>query len=364
MRVFCCVIVLSLLAALAIPGWGQMAPLYGKVNGEDGKPLANASITMINNDSGRQYSMKTDKKGEFVAVNVPAGMYHLTITQDSKVVYEAQGKSVRAATDLNIDLSKERAAAKEQQMQGLSAEQRKKIAEEQQAAEKARANLGTMNQLLAQAKAASDAGDFASAEATIKQAIQVDPSQALLWSRLGETYLGAGAKDSSAGSRDAATADYKEAAEAYQKAVSLKPAEATYHNNLGQALAKQGKTEEAAAEYTTAAQLDPPSAGMYYFNLGAILTNAGKVDEANAAFDKAIAADPKRSEAYYWKGVNLLGKATTDKSGKMVAPPGTADDLRKYLELDPSGRYASAAKEMLGTIGEKVETSYSKGKSK
>ncbi len=170
----------------------KLAPLYGKVTGGDGKPLANASITMVNNDSGRQYTMKTDKKGEFVAVNVPAGMYHLTITQDGKVVYEAPGKSVRADTDLKIDLAKEREAAKEQQMQGLSAEQRKKIAEEQQAAEKERANIGSMNQLLAQAKTASDAGDFASAASTIKQAIQIDPSKDLLWSRLGEAYLGAG----------------------------------------------------------------------------------------------------------------------------------------------------------------------------
>ena len=132
----------------------------------------------------------------------------------------------------------------------------------------------------------------------------------------------------------------------------------------GKRSASKAKSEDAAAEYTTAAQLDPPNAGMYYFNLGAVLTNSGKVDEANAAFDKAIAADPARSEAYYWKGVNLLGKASLDKAGKMAAPPGTADAFKKYLELEPSGRYASAAKEMLATIGEKVQTSYGKGKGK
>jgi tetratricopeptide (TPR) repeat protein len=364
MKTFCCVLVLSMLAALAVPVWGQVGALYGKVTGEDGKPLANANIIMVNNDSGRQYTMKTDKKGDFVAVNVPIGMYHVTITLDGKVVYEAPGKNVRAETDLKIDLAKERAAAKEQQLQSLTPEQRKKIAEEQQAAEKERANLGSMNQLLAQAKASSDAGDFVSAANTIKQAIQVDPGKDLLWSRLGEAYLSAGGKAATAGNRDAAADDYKEAAEAYRKAISLKPSEAIYHNNLGQAIGKQGKSEDAAAEYTTAAQLDPANAGMYYFNLGAVLTNGGRIAEANTAFDKAIAADPARSEAYYWKGVNLLGKASTDKSGKMVAPPGTADALKKYLELEPSGRYASAAKELLGTIGEKVDTTYTKGKSK
>ncbi len=362
MRTACYALILAVIAASTLPASAQLAPLYGKITGDDGKPLAGATIAMVNNDSGRQYSMKTDKKGEFVAVNVPAGMYHVTISQDGKVVYEAPGKSVRADTDLKIDLAKERAAAKEREMQGLTPEQRKRIAEEQQAAEKERTNVASMNQLLAQAKAASDAGDFASATNSIKQAIEIDSSRDLLWSRLGEAYLSAAGRAAAAGNRDAAAEGYNQAAEAYRKAISLKPSEAGYHNNLGQALVKLGKTDEALPEYTIAAQLDPSRAGAYYFNLGAILTNTGRLDEANAAFDLAIAADPTRSEAYYWKGVNLLGKATLDKSGKMVAPPGAADALKKYLELEPSGRYASAAKEMLATIGEKVETTYTKGK--
>ena len=362
MKIIRVVLVLAVAVAFVLPARAQVGVLYGKLTGEDGKPLAGAAINLVSNDNGRQYNSKTDKKGEFSFLNVPAGMYHVTITQDGKVLYEAPGKSVRAANDLDIDLSKEKAAAKEREMQGLTAEQKKKIAEEQQAAEKERANIGNMNQLLAQAKAASDAGDFAGAESSIKQAIQIDSTKDLLWGRLGQAYLGAAGKASSGGDRGAATEDYNQAAEAYRKAISLKPSEAGYHNNLGQALAKLGKTDEAVSEYTTAAQLDPTSAGTYYFNLGAVLTNAGKLDEANAAFDKALAADPTRSEAYYWKGVNLLGKATLDKNNKMVAAPGTADALKKYLEMDPSGRYAAAAKEMLTTIGEKVETTYSKGK--
>ena len=364
MRILCCVLMFALIAAFALPAWAQLAPLYGKVTGEDGKPLADATVTMVNNDSGRQYSMKTDKKGEFVAVNIPAGMYHLTIMRDGKVVYEAQGKSVRAETDLKIDLAKEKSAAKEREMQGLTPEQRKKIAEQRQAEEKERQNIGSMNQLLAQAKTASDAGDFGSAVSSLKQAIQIDPSKDVLWSRLGETYLAAAGKAAAGGNRDTAAEDYNQAAEAYRKAISIKPSEAAYHNNLGQALGKLGKAEEAAAEYTTAAQLDPGNAGRYYFNLGAILTNTGKVDEANAAFDRAIAANPPNTEAYYWKGVNLLSKASLDKSGKMVAVPGTVEAFQKYLALEPTGRYAPNAKEMLTSIGGKVETTFTKGKGK
>ncbi len=94
------------------------------------------------------------------------------------------------------------------------------------------------------------------------------------------------------------------------------------------------------AECDKAAQLDPGQAGQCYFNEGAILTNQGKVDEANLAFDKAIAADPTRAEAYYQKGINLLGKATLGKDGKMIPVPGTAEALNKYLELAPDGKNA------------------------
>ena len=114
--------------------------------------------------------------------------------------------------------------------------------------------------------------------------------------------------------------------------------------------------------YNKAAQLDPTHAATYFFNEGAILTNAGKVDDAIAAFDKVIAADPTKAAAYYWKGVNLIGKATL-KGDKMVAPEGTAEAFQKYLELEPEGKLAQPAKDMLASIGATVETGFGRRRS-
>ena len=83
--------------------------------------------------------------------------------------------------------------------------------------------------------------------------------------------------------------------------------------------------------------------------------------DALAAFDKVSASDPNRADAYYWKGVNMIGKATL-QGDKMVAPPGTAEAFQKYLELQPSGTYADAAKQMLASIGGSVETTFGKKK--
>ncbi len=66
-----------------------------------------------------------------------------------------------------------------------------------------------------------------------------------------------------------------------------------------------------------------------------MLTNTGKVDEAIAAFDKALQADPTRADAYYWKGVDLMGKATT-KGDKMVAPRGHG---RSFQQVSGTGAY-------------------------
>ncbi len=120
---------------------------------------------------------------------------------------------------------------------------------------------------------------------------------------------------------------------------------------LADAYAKPGQTDKAVQYYAAAAQADPANAaGTYYFNEGAVFTNTGKVDDAIAAFNKAIELDPNRADAYYWKGVDMIGKATM-KDNKMVAPHGTAEAFNKYLELQPTGKYADAAKQMLATIG-------------
>ena len=126
---------------------------------------------------------------------------------------------------------------------------------------------------------------------------------------------------------------------------------------MAEAYAKSGKTDDAIKTYEMAAQADPTHAAGYYFNEGAVLTNSGKVDPALAAFDKVIAADPNRADAYYWKGVNMIGKATL-QGDKMVAPHGHCRSFPEILDLQPSGTYADAAKQMLASIGGSVQTSF------
>jgi hypothetical protein len=46
--------------------------------------------------------------------------------------------------------------------------------------------------------------------------------------------------------------------------------------------------------------------------------------------------------------------STMDKDKKMVAPPRTAEALKKYLELAPNGPHAQDVEAMLAFIGSSV----------
>ena len=155
--------------------------------------------------------------------------------------------------------------------------------------------------------------------------------------------------------------------ESYNKAIQLagnaKPdVIGAAYNNVGEAYAKTGQTEQAIKSYEQAAQINPAGAGGYYFNEGAVLTNTNKFKEANAAFDKALQADPNKADAWYWKGANGVNLSTLGKDGKMVPPEGTAEAFNKYLEIEPTGKYAEQSKAMLQALGESVQTSYGKSK--
>ena len=126
-------------------------------------------------------------------------------------------------------------------------------------------------------------------------------------------------------------------------------------------LVAQKKFDEAQAELTKAAQIDPANGGKFYFNLGAVFVNTGNADLATTSFKKAIELDPNYAEAYYQYGLSLMAKATID-NGKTVAPAGTQEAFQKYLEQAPSGPNAETSKAMLASMGATVQTNFSQPK--
>lgn len=364
--------ILPLLLVLAV---GLSAPLAhaqttGTVKGvckdSEGKPIAQGDVEWVGTESGHTYKLKTNNKGEYFSLGIVPGKYNVKLNKDGKELWHINNVTVGLdETPLDFDLKKE--ALNAAQGQGMTAEQAKAKAEQQAKATAENKTVGSLNEKLNAAKVASDAGDFETAITTLNEANQIDSTRDLIWFKLGDAYRMSAPKQTDP---DEKKKRYESAATDYQKAIDLRSASETaqkdpdnnvkmaaYYNNLAEAYSKSNKVDDSVTNYNKAAQLDPTHAGTYLFNEGAVLTNAGKVDDAIVAFDKVIAADPTKAAAYYWKGVNLIGKATL-KGDKMVAPDGTAEAFQKYLELEPEGKLAQPAKDMLASIGATVETGF------
>ena len=86
--------------------------------------------------------------------------------------------------------------------------------------------------------------------------------------------------------------DFAAAEEKYRQAVALSPEQEDLHYNLGIALARQGKVEEAKRHYEKALQLFPDYAEAQN-NLGNLLLSQNKMDEAIALFRQAIQNSPE-----------------------------------------------------------------------
>src|ERR1700681_4831594 len=372
-------ILLFVILALGLCVPPVFAQASGTVKGAckdaQGNPVADAILVWTNMDNGQKYPLKTNKKGEYFSLGLSPGTYVVTLyknADDMKAGKEMDHvKGFKVTLDentLDFDVKKEMENAAKGQ--GVSPEQLKQMQEQQAKAAKETNTVKSLNEKLNAAKTAADAGDFDTAIASLNETTQVDGTRDLLWFKLGDYYRLSATKQTDPAEKQKRLAS---AVEDYQKAIDLKKAAANdkdpnaaknlaaYYNNLAEAYAKSNKVDDAVKTYELAGQADPASAAQYYFNTGAVLTNAGKIDDALKAFDKVIAADPNRADAYYWKGVNMIGKATL-QGDKMVAPPGTAEAFQKYLDLQPTGTNADAAKQMLASIGASVETSFGKKK--
>jgi tetratricopeptide (TPR) repeat protein len=131
--------------------------------------------------------------------------------------------------------------------------------------------------------------------------------------------------------------DWKNALEYGQKATDLDPDQPQMYAMLADA-ARQAGDKKAADEWTKRyAEANPDSPEILY-NKGIEAYNKGKMKEAETSLSKAIEAKPDFALAHFW-----LGMAAFNQNNKTLAK----EQLQKYLELDPSGKEAGTAKEIL-----------------
>lgn len=122
-----------------------------------------------------------------------------------------------------------------------------------------------------------DAGEFADAEAQMREILAAMPEYEYAEISLGDVYLKQEKLD--------------EAWDIYQRIVKRNPDSGLAHTHLGDIREQQGKFQEALGHYERAVDLEPDVPKLHY-NLGRLLVILGRDDEALPRFELAIHLDP------------------------------------------------------------------------
>src|ERR1700694_107387 len=201
-----------------------LAQTTGTVKGtckdSEGKPIAQAEVEWTGVESGHTYKLKTHNKGEYFSLGIVPGKYNVKLSKDGKELFHFSNFPVGLdEAVLDFDLKKEQVNAA--QGQGLTPEQAKAKAEAAAKAASETKTVGTLNEKLNAAKAASDDRHFETAISTLNEANQIDNSRDLIWFKLGDAYRMSAPKQTDPAEKQKR---YEMAAADYQKAIDLRSA--------------------------------------------------------------------------------------------------------------------------------------------
>jgi tetratricopeptide (TPR) repeat protein len=335
----------ALMLVLSMPAIAQNRIIKGKVVNDKQEPIAGVTVLIQGTDVKREYNVKTDKKGLYFYMGIPAGVY--------RVVARAPGyepdfvdnirPTIQTESEINLQL---KPGADHKLAFELSKEELEKLKQEAGKAEKQKQSLAEVKQSFDAGLALSQQGKYDEAIVEFKRALEKDPDQAYVHGNLAEA-LGK-------------TNKLDEALTEYQKAIAIKPDDAAMYTNMGVLLGKMNKPQESQEAFKKAASLNPGSAAQNFYNLGATLVNSGKVPEGAEAFKQALIADPNFSEAYYQLGICLSGSPAT--------MPDAIKALQKYIEVGQKADQVEVAKQLISALqpqqGEKVIKTDDKKKKK
>jgi tetratricopeptide (TPR) repeat protein len=377
----------SLLAAAAILPMTMLVPatalaqgtasVHGHVQNAAGMALTTGQVkfttdkTVEPKDRKYKNTFDIDGNGEYKGTGVTPGDYLVIVVQGDKTI-DFQEVTFKAGDDKTVDFDMTR----KEYIDKMSPEDKKALEDYKK---RAGETINT-NKVIANLNAAMKgvSADLASANPnydqdvkTMQQATTQKADEAVLWMNLAQAQNAKADHDAKTAGKTFASdpaivQEYNDAIVSYKKGIEVNatakkpnPADAGIAwNAIGNADAKIGKLEDAQAAYDNGVKIAPASAGMVYGNEAAVLFNAGHGDEAAAAADKAIAADPTKPMPYYIKGQSLIAKATVDKNGKYVTPPGCIEAYQKFLELAPDSPLAPEVKAILTGMGETITTKY------
>jgi hypothetical protein len=132
-----------------------------------------------------------------------------------------------------------------------------------------------------------------------------------------------------------------EAVEQYKLAIQQDPKYVEAHSNLGTAYFHQGRTQEALDEYRLAAENAGPD-GYVHHRLGVMYLRLARYQDAIKQFRKALSKEPELADAHYHLGECYRSLGDEKKA---------VDEYEATLEVDPNYLAARTRLEQLSPSG-------------
>ena len=286
----------------------QTGAARGRVVDEKGDPIADATVTIEFQGLKRKFDVKTNKKGEYLQIGLPVGVYRFTATKEGLQGSYSEGKvSLGEPTEVP-DLVLKKAQA------GGDAG-------------------GGKSQLL---------GEFNTAAALLRDG-KLDESEAGFKALL-EKHPGIPEAHYNLGVIQSRRKDYAAAQAEFQQAVDVKPDYVEAWTALSRAYEDGGDKAKALETLKEAESQNADSAAVH-FSFGLYYLKAQQFDEAEAALKKAMTLDPSNTEALFHLATVSLNKGDT---------AGAVTLLEKYLASSPKNpQNVSTAQGLIAALKKK-----------
>ena len=292
--------------------WRGRARIEGTVKSTTGEPIVGAKVSLRWGESGHGGpDVTTNKSGHWAFFGLAAGSWDIDFDapgyEPRKINAHFDEGARNPPIDIQLEPSKKTGSHEELQVAG------QKISPETAAAVEA-------------GNAALLAKNYAEARTNYLKALQELPDHTPLLMRLAAAYYGEGNND--------------EALKYAKKVVEKDPQDAAAWRTIAEIELSKGNLDagrEALNKVPAEKITDPTS----YLNMGILLYNKKQPAAAEEAFGKALTVNPDLADAYYYRALSRI---------QLKRIPDAKADLKKYLELAPTGSEADTAKELLKSI--------------
>lgn len=304
---FVTAMLISLLASAQSAG-----TVKGRVVDDNGVPLDGARITIEFLDGvNRKQETTTDKKGEFIQVDLLPGNYKVTADKEKagSQSFDVRVRNAQTA-DVNFQLTPGQTAASKEDL----------------------TRTVDLKKIFDEGVQASQAGNYAAAVAAFERAAAATDACVDCYYNLGFAYL--------------QKKDYDKAEAALKKAVEIRPDYAQAYSALATLYNNQRRFDLAAAASAKAAELSGASGAAAgnvdaFYNQGVILWNGGRVADAKKQFELALQANPNHAESHYQLGMVFVNEGHLAQAAK---------EFENYLRLAPDGQNAAQARALVAQL--------------